>query len=247
MIESFIISLFALISIATPLDGTPIVSKIKEFNNVFRQIGQADPTAIHQCGFPIKLSNLDRLEQYVNEVSFPSRSREFLSRREVGELVSSPASTAAVTSFLSTNNITINKKTLYGEILQAEAPIWKWEQLLNAKFYNYQRIGSSSSPFIRALDYIIPKEISDHVIMLLNIIDVPSSGNSRIIRTVDISEASAASAGPPVIYPGSVTPQLINNIYGIPSNIGNNYGSQSVYESISQVRHRLSYFSLIHM
>jgi len=145
-----------------------VYSKILDFG-LFDIVGRTNAYKLFDVGFSIKLSNTELLEQYVNEVSYPLRTKKYLSRQEVGELVGNPDSTSAVLSFLAANDISA-KQTLFGEIVLATTPIYKWEKIFNATFYDFRRIGNTAGgTFSRALNYTIPSIIAPHLAVVLNV------------------------------------------------------------------------------
>lgn len=105
--------------------------------------------------------------------------------------------------------------------------------------------GSDGMEYVlRAEEYSLPEELYDHILGVFKVADFPLVPKRRRVLTASQGSPSSPSqtmsteaverelSNPPI---PSVTPQLLNNIYNIDSNIGHEYASQAVYETIEQV------------
>jgi len=77
---------------------------------------------------------------------------------------------------------------------------------------------------LRALEYSIPSELSEHVEGVFNTVQLP---NVDTIRPTPVRQGKLRKAG-------SITPALLNTYYHVTSNTGNTLASQSVFESLEQ-------------
>ena len=141
--------------------------------------GRALPTALHDCIFAIKLRNIDKIEEILDEVSDSTSPRygQHLSRREVGALTENRAGSTAVRDFLRGQNIEIIEETVYGEYITARAPIRSWENIFSSEFYEVSRgvddSGNRRPAVARALSYFIPESLQEHVDTVFNTVQMP--------------------------------------------------------------------------
>lgn len=187
---------------------------------------------IHEAVVCIKLNNLDKLRIIVKDISNPSSSKygQHLTRQQLGSMTSNFQSLEVVSDFFESRRFVVYKRTRYGEYLFVRGSIQKWESLLQTTFYEVHTseiMKSRNNIIHRALSYTMPAELSSHVEAIFNINQIPPKNKITRYRT---SQSNTV----PIISFGSVTPQLLNEYYNIPSNFGNNLTSQSLYEAIKQ-------------
>jgi len=176
---------------------------------------------------------MDKIEQIALEVSDPESTRygQHLSAENVRDLVSNPIGSNAVMDFLAKSDVEIIRRSEMGDYIKAEAPISTWEAMFSTTFFTFDRHNTDGSftSFVRSHEYTLPAEISEHVSLVLNTVQMPLR-----VRHPHRSDAPALASGPAPIVTGSVTPALLNKYYNVASNGGKNLGSQSVYETINQ-------------
>eukprot|EP01040_Poterioochromonas_malhamensis_P002533 gene2533-2694_t len=187
---------------------------------------KASDNDFHEVVFAVKQKNLDQLETLLMEVSNPQNSKygKYLSRKEIADLTANPVATDALSKFLFENGATITKKTRYGEYITARAKVSTWEKLFDTEFYQFHPENPQAKPVVRALEYSIPAELSEHVELVFNTVQLPTFDTTRVKGELQGSLRKA----------GSVTPALLNEYYHITSNKGNSKASQAVYESLEQ-------------
>jgi tripeptidyl-peptidase-1 len=191
----------------------------------YKQGSQANNEAYHEVVFSVKQKNLDALEKLFYDVSNPQNKEKygkFLNRKEVAELTSNTVAADAVTSFLLKNGLTITKKTPYGEYITARGKVSQWETLFNTEFYEFQHMDANKKPVLRALEYSLPIELTEHVNTVFNTVHLPLRSSPQAKKSLKTGKD------------GSVTPALLNSYYNIFSNAGNSLASQSLFESLEQ-------------
>ncbi|KAF2073436.1 hypothetical protein CYY_005253 [Polysphondylium violaceum] len=142
-------------------------SKIKLDSNTWKVERIANyHSALIELTFGIKQQNLDRLEQFVWEVSDPNHANygKHMKFEQVKELVKpKKESIKIVQEWLEENNIKSHKLTDSGDFIKVTVPIEVAEALLQVA-YNKMVHRVSKVAFYRSLDpYTLPIDISDHV------------------------------------------------------------------------------------
>ena len=195
-----------------------------------------DKNRKHQIVIAMKMKNMDKIKEILNDVSNPFSKNygKHLTSDEVTRLTKNPTSVNHVLRFLKLHNLNIIDRTLNDEFITVEAPINALEKFLNTRFFEYEVKSNPEQRLIRTEEYYIPSYLSDHVSAVFNTVHFPSPNviaDSLPMKKVIHSEAISLQSN---ILPKYVTPALINQVYQIPSNIGNSLASQAVYETIDQ-------------
>jgi hypothetical protein len=170
--------------------------------------------------FAVKQS-AEGLETLVKAAS----NRNYLTRKQVAALTSHQDSSQRVEEYLKNNGAVIGKKTLYGEYIEAIAPLSLWEGLLQTQFSAFTTTGDVT--IFRTEAYVTPVELQEHLHSILYTTDFPVEGaKSSIVTRSEKPSLRSAKV--------SVTPSLISDYYNISSNIGDPRATQAVYESMGQ-------------
>jgi tripeptidyl-peptidase-1 len=208
-------------------------------------VSPSDPTARLEVMFAIKQNNIDVLKRRLDEISYPNSPLygQQMTRVEVGNLCSNPDATSNVYSFLeSLNGVSGIDTTPYGEYVKATASIAVWEIVFNAKYEYYQ---SSEQSFHAVREYYLPSTIANDVSTVFNTIQGPVGAVGRFKAKFLSDQSKLPSSVKRATAPGvifnitdsplmEITPEVLNELYDIPSNNGGGYGTQAVYESINQ-------------
>lgn len=130
----------------------------------------------HEVIFVIRQKNIGFLIDILRDVSNPA-SREFgqhLSKLDVDQLTSNPASRDAVCSFLRSNGVTVVSQSKNGLYISAKARISLWERIFNTKFYNFRRTRRNGhvDNIVRAERYWIPRELKEHVESVFKTVEI---------------------------------------------------------------------------
>lgn len=100
------------------------------------------------------------------------RYSQHLSHREVHELTSNPAATAATNAWLASNGIGDVVASAYGEYLTATTSVAVWESLLDAKFLAL-RHEASGNDVVRSRTFRMPAELEAHVSHIFSVVELP--------------------------------------------------------------------------
>jgi tripeptidyl-peptidase-1 len=195
-------------------------------------------STLHALTFAVNQRNLDKLDSYLKEVSSPQSDRygEHWTFEEIGAEFGNPDGCRAVKSWLDSNDISVDWSSAHCEYIKAKAPISKWEALLDADFLEFEH--RSGSKMIRSRSALIPTELEDHIAGIFYLVDSESpphrgshmiwSGHSPATRSLRENEVSSTATQ------AEVDVYFLNDLYSIPSNIGNSESSQLVYESAGE-------------
>ena len=193
---------------------------------------------IHEVIFAVKERNLDKLTQFLYDVSDPASKNYGMhkTRKEIFDLTSNLESRDAIIKYVLDAGATIISESLYSEFITAQAPISLWEKFFNAEFFTFHHEHMSSgivSRIARAEDYSIPLELNGHVASVFQTIQMPMTiSGTPIISPVIIANFTGNIISNAVS--GHVTPSLLNQFYNINSNTGNKNSTQAVFETNSQ-------------
>ena len=197
---------------------------------------------VHQVTFAVKQRNLDVLSSKLTEVSTPGPMYgKYLSREEVGALTSNPEATQEIVDYLLANYETIQivEISKYGEYIVVSGPIFVFEELFSARFFNFHQFDPESGrefpEFSRALSYTIPAPLLSFVEAVFNVVDFPSSAlvyrnlsPNKSTRRNDKTQSTAETSTP------WVDVQFINEYYKVDSNTGSTAVAQYVYGALEQ-------------
>jgi subtilase family serine protease len=205
----------------------------------------------------VQQKNLVEFDQMLLERSTPGSPlfQNWFTFEEVGQLTSNPEGAKEVKDWLAANGIAASWESAHQDYIKASAPISKWEQLLDTKFYQWEdhsrgKDAKGVKRFMhRAEQYSLPEEVKPHLFAVFNTVQVPPvfkpkyqklSGNAepkfKTSFTVKPSKhgknlrgkKSATDTNP------SVTVQFLNEYYNITSNEGDATMSQSVFETAEE-------------
>jgi len=191
--------------------------------------GRANALATHEVVFAVKQQNLDVLEQKLMDVSNPQHPSygQYMSREAVANMTANPTATDRIVHFLNVKGAKVTKKTRHGEYISAQAPVALWEDIFQTEFSTFKSRYSTKQPVIRASDYSIPIELSDHVEAVFNTVQLP-------LRQAPKKQLVSKAAAAALPITGSITPKVLNEYYHISSNTGNSLASQCLFESLDQ-------------
>lgn len=185
---------------------------------------RANGQFIHKVAFVIKQLNILKLTEILHAVSDPHSSTygDHLSRTEVVKLSSSPGSSQTVIQYLNEHGILSTSASKYGDYIFADALISQWEELFSAEFFELEHKTKPGVKFVRSLQYSLPEFLLEHVDAVLNTVQLPSPHNSND-GTVHEKQAT-----------GFTTPFVLNQVYNIKNNTGNNLTTQAIYGNLHQ-------------
>ena len=181
---------------------------------------EVDLEANHEIVIALVQLNVDQLEGFVHEVSNPSLATygQYMSREDVANLTFNAVAIEAVRKYLQSNGIVDYTETLHGEYVTARAPLRKWEMLFIAKFQAFQH-RQSGRIVHRSSSYTLPADLSNHVVAVYHILELPAIG----MRTASKMESTDES---PQFY---TTPTTLIHDYNIFTNLGNGPTSQAIF------------------
>lgn len=186
------------------------------------KITRSDAQTMHEVVFSVKLRNMDRIKQILDDVSSMRSPNygKYLTRAQISELTANPVATSEVLSVLGLYpEASIVKQSRDGRFITARAPISVWEKLFSCEFHSFERMdrdGAVDLVVNRALDYEIPSLLADHVQAVFNTVQMPpTSKTGQKIMTNGFYEVRLGGEfglnPPPDILTGYVTPQLLNS------------------------------------
>lgn len=127
----------------------------------------------HEALIAIKQRNVDLLESELFKVSDPLSPtfQHHWSMEKVGEFISNPNSTDAISAHLCNAGFTITFQSLYGEYLKANGTVEQWNALLNTTIHEYKHSATQEVIFrtLEGVSYSIPAELTDHIEAIFNV------------------------------------------------------------------------------
>jgi hypothetical protein len=208
----------------------------------------------HELIFAVKQRNIDVLTERIAKTS-DLRSplyAQHLSFEEVGELCANPEATAAIAAWLKAAGVSDLKPSSHGEYIRAKAPVATWNRLLKTRFHTFvrrdaggiQAQGRVSGVVTRAEQYHLPAAMAEHVPYVLKASDLPTERRYGVrshpplaVGGFENSPAGGGVSGEvarhPDLFPGSVTPKLLETYYNI-SDHNATLGSMGVFESLGE-------------
>jgi hypothetical protein len=165
---------------------------------------------LHDVIFSIRPRNLDILAELVTDVSTLTSLNygNHLSREELSQLTSNPEGAAHLRTFLAQHHpdAVVVKWSRDSRHITVRGPIGLWESMLNAEFHSFFRKSHDGQKFDlefkRALQYEIPTGLAEHVVSVLNTVQMPSRSKSSQVHRRNSNFGVSSS--------GYVTPSLIN-------------------------------------
>jgi subtilase family serine protease len=188
---------------------------------------------VHELIIAIRLRNMEELTKTLHDVSDPNNRLygHHLTRDEVFNLTSNFDSCAAVTDYLQNNDASIVSQTLGGEYITATATVAVWERMFNTKFFVFHQthFEEEVEVLVRAEEYWIPNELHEHVVAVLNIIEMPilSRRGTRNRSAAKSLIGNRKLIG--VLLPDTVTPALLRAVYNMGDSQGSDLSTQAVF------------------
>ena len=230
-------------------------AKFNLYPNIYKVIGNANQLRKHELIFAVKQLNIEFLRErllVVSNISSPEYGHYF-SRKEIAALTVNRIATESITKFLEAEGALISKITQYGEYIIASAPIYVWERMFETIFYVVAGAADSRRrSAIRAVSYTVPRELLQHLLTVLNIVQTPIFDASNniisgemiskeiLIETAEFSNYDRNKAKAYVndrtraYVLGFTYPRLLNEFYNISNNEGSIFTSQAVFETSGQ-------------
>jgi tripeptidyl-peptidase I len=209
---------------------------------------RALPNALHTVTFARKQKNIKILKRLLKETSDPSNKLygQHLKMKDIAKITEHPEATRQILAYLRKNNISSINCTIYDDYITAKAPIWKWEVMLDAQFFEFSTvdfIGDTlpQPTFLRALAYSVPLDLNEHIEAVFNTVQLPhfidyqrAKANINNVWGSAPRPQAAADHAQVFAYPGYTTIPLINQFYGIANNTGSTQTSQAVFANSNQ-------------
>jgi len=228
--------------------------------NTFVKIAESSADAMHELVFSVQQKNLVEFDKMLLERSTPGNPlyQKWFTFEQVGQITSNPEGAEEVTKWLKANNIPVTWSSAHQDYLKASAPISKWEELLNTKFYQWEdhtratMKDESHRKMHRAETYSLPEEVKSHLFAVFNTVQVPPVFSPKFHRvskeaeearfktsfTVAPSKKNLRNhkkhAKKEALANGVVTVEFLNSFYDIYTNTGSSSYSQSVFETANE-------------
>ncbi len=186
---------------------------------------RSHPEAFHTVIFAVKQRNVDKLEEKLMEVSDPHSHKygQHWTREEVGAFTENREGSAAVLSYLqshfSSDEIAIEKRSLYDEYIVVKGKVRVWESMFATKFYEFVHKDWHNKAIHRAMEYSLPAELDAHVEVVGNVAEFPTpmrGGKPQVHGTLPLSSfpgvappstpPAGSSSGPSSSTPGKSDP-----------------------------------------
>ncbi len=219
----------------------------------FEQRDRANGEVFHEVLISIYKKNMPEFQDMVIDRATPESPnyQKWFKYDEVTEIVKNPVSFERVNKWLIDNDIRINSISRRHDYIHAEAPIRKWEELLNTEFYEFldhsYRLGSGKpelepTTFLRCLTYSIPYSLRDDVQAIFHTVQPPIAYH----KNFHMKEEDPHNKGTPIrtllrIDPQSVTSTApvttipyLNKFYKIESNLASASMNQSVFQTSTE-------------
>jgi tripeptidyl-peptidase I len=199
----------------------------------------------HQHSFiiAVKQQNLDRIESLLYQVSDVQSSRygQHLTFTQVGEIVANPQATAAVSSWLTENHVTIKTQSTYGEYLTCEASISVLEELFETEFYEFEvsanyPLHETRTKVIRATSYSIPEYLDEHIHAIYRVVSVPPPITYRPVISRMPSSSRDTSLMEVKNFPNFSAyayPYSLRTAYHV-TDVGSDLTNQTIFGSLEQ-------------
>jgi hypothetical protein len=223
--------------------------------STFVKVAESEAELVHELVFAVQQRNLVEFDHMLLERSTPGNPlyQNWFTFEEVGKITSNPIGATQVKAWLAANDITFSWESAHQDYIKASAPIFKWEMLLDAKFYQWEdhtraKNAKGVKRFMhRAEQYSLPEEVKPHLFAVFNTVQVPPVFKPKYQRLTN-SNAEPSFKTSFTVTPskhgknlrakkssttadGYVTVQFLNDYYDITSNEGNATMSQSVFET----------------
>jgi tripeptidyl-peptidase I len=195
------------------------------------------PDHIHQLEFILELNNMDKLERIIHDVADPYSPNygQHMSEEQVNAMTMNPEGRDAIVNYLHANGATVVGETLNSEFITATAPISVWNKVLHTEFslFHQENYNGKIIQTVRAETYSIPHELEQHVVCVINAIDMPVVKHGSVIvpmtetekkTTLDVHLSAAAP-----FYTGWILPKIIHKYYNVTGYTGSSKSTQGAY------------------
>lgn len=215
-------------------------------SNLFTKLHKSDPELIHEVTIAVNQRNLDLIHDILMERSQPGHTnyQKWLSFSEIHSLIRNDEAVKAIRSWVKEAGGKIISVTPHGDYIRAAASICTWERALDAKFYCWEHIKTSTSSSLsttsssssmrsriyhRAESYSIPAHMQAHISAIFRTSQAPviprRHGQKRPYQATPAAGADAnmprnRSSAFPYGLTGDSRPSSLNLMYGITSNTG---------------------------
>ena len=215
---------------------------------------RAHASTSHDVVFIAKHRNMDELTRILHDVSDPTSQNygNHLTRDEIYDLTFNPEAHEEIIAYLKAAGAAVSVVETTSEHITARAPIGIWERMLDTEFYSYTLpqsvvdIATTDSTntanlhtFVRTEKYSVPLALDSHVAFVMNTVQLPQLRSSKTplfkVDPRDLKVELTKFGEETELYASYVTPQLINNIYNIDSNVGHPRATQAAYETVQQL------------
>ena len=190
---------------------------------------------VHEVIFVVQQQNMDELTAILHDISDTESPNygHHMSGEQINAMTMNPIARDAVVTYLHASGATVTSESLDNEFITANAPIRVWEEVLRAEFFKFQQrqIDGAIEEHIRAEEYSIPRELSEHVDCVLNTIEMPIRLTTKPVQyevPIPAPEKKERFAKQ-VNYFGYVTPPVIRNYYNMSDNHGSDSSTQAVF------------------
>ncbi len=223
----------------------------------FEKKHRANGETTHEVLIALQKKNIPEFQAMVIDRATPgSRNyQKWFKYDEVTELVKNPEAFEHVKHWLENHGITVNWISRRQDYIRAEAPIKKWEDLLNAEFYVFldhsYRLGSGQpelepTTYLRCLSYSIPKQLKSDVQAIFHTVQAPIAYHKSFymkeahptkgfpVKTKLRLNPSLMNQDIELLGSGGTTVSYLNSYYKISSNIGSSTLNQSVFETSNE-------------
>jgi subtilase family serine protease len=202
---------------------TRVFGKLKEsiiHRETFVLQRKSAPNKIHQVVIAIHQNNLDVLEDMLMERSHPNSTlyQNWLSVDEIHQLTRDDIAYDKIINWLATNNVNIVWTSPHQDYIKASAPIYMWESLLSAQFYEWKDIGQEHGivqHYDRSYNYSIPGHLSDSIFDILQVAQATPIVNRYGQKKTQPVDSNWKSEGV-----NSVNVGFLNSLYAITTNTG---------------------------
>ncbi|KAJ7339104.1 family S53 protease, partial [Mycena albidolilacea] len=169
----------------------------------------------------LKQNNIAGLETELYKVSDPASEfyGQHLTLEEVVEFVKPTDETlAAVSSWLSENDIDAKPVTPSGDMLEIKIPVSEANDLLSAQFSIFTHIETGKT-IIRTLQYSLPAPLTQHVEFFhpTTIFAPPIDSRPKFVAASPARRAAPVSDDFPFTCTRAMTPACLQGLYGIPT------------------------------
>jgi tripeptidyl-peptidase-1 len=218
-------------------------------------------TETHEVIFAVKKDNLELLEQALGEVSDPFHASygKHWTKDEIQRYTNTPHRYERLSAYLVQKGFTISSQSTCCDYVTAVGSIREWNTFFNTKFHAYRAVSPAFPLSYRQRkhyrsdsSFTIPKEILSDIEHVFHVAEFPPPvASSLIVREVDEASMTSSTNSRTTSLRGSspresvssiseqwigvvngyTTPALLNQLYDIRSNIGNNLTNQCTYQA----------------